>query len=112
MSKSDRLYSKSPKVERDTDGEVKIKKPAEATKEDIGLSGNPLPETEGEGEMPIAVEQIHDRHQREMKDTHKRHEDEIKDMHKRHHKEISKAMGKDAEEDKGEGEISKVEETK
>ena len=115
MSKSERLYKNSPSVERDKEsGEVGIKRPSEADKESAGLSGSPLPGSDGE--MPIAVEQMHDRHKREMKDTHKRHEDEIKDMHKRHLKEVAKEMGKEDAEEKdektGEGQIKKVEEDK
>lgn len=99
MGKSDKLYSRSPKIERDGDGKVGIKKPAPADEVDMGLKG----ESDVEGnpeEMALSAEQMdntHSRHQKEMKDMHKRQEDETKDMHKRHSKEMSKHYGKDKE---------------
>ena len=99
MSKSDRLYKDSPKVERKESGDVGISRPSEATGEDIGTDGSPLPGA-GDG-MPVAVEQMHDRHSKEMGDMHKRHETEQKDMHKRHSKELKKTMtGKEDKEGK------------
>lgn len=99
MSRSEKLYKDSPKVGRNKDGDVGISRSSEATGEDIGTEGSPLPGA-GDG-MPVAVEQMHDRHSTEMKDMHKRHEDEHKDMHKRHEKEIKKTMvGDNKKEDK------------
>lgn len=99
MGKSDKLYSRSPKIERDGDGKVGIKKPAPADEEDMGLKGDAMGEGDPD-EMALSAEQLdatHDRHQKEMKDMHKRHEDETKDMHKRHSKEVAKHYGKDKE---------------
>lgn len=90
MSKSDRLYKDSPKVERKDSGDVGISRPSDADAEGMGTEGSPLPGG-GDG-MPVAVEQMHDRHQKEMGDMHKRHEGEQKDMHKRHSKEMKKTM--------------------
>jgi hypothetical protein len=110
MAKSEKLYKDSPRVERDKEsGEVGITRPSEADAEDMGIDGNPLPGG-GDG-MPVQVEQMHDRHKKEMSDMHKRHEDEAKDMHKRHQKEVSKSMGKD-DEKTGEKKIEKVKEKK
>lgn len=88
MAKSDRMYSKSPKIEKDDKGKPGIKKPSEATKEDIGLSGNPSP---GAGtSMPIDV------HETERLDLGKRHVDELKDMHKRHAEDFEKMHSRQA----------------
>lgn len=97
MAKSEKLYSKSPKLKRDEEsGKVGVEKPTEATKEDIGLEGNPL-EGAGEG-MPI---QAHEAHQ----DMVERHIAEFKDLHKRHEKEHEKLLKKHSagEDDKLEG---------
>lgn len=91
MAKSDKLYSKSPKIEKDGDGKPGISKPKEADAEDMGIGGD---DTEGnQTQMPVQVEQMHKRHSTEIKDMHKRHQDETKDAHKRHEKELKKAMG-------------------
>lgn len=86
MKKSEKLYSKSPKLKRDEEsGKVAVEKPTEAAKEDIGVSGSPLEGTPGE--MPI---QAHEAHQ----DMVERHANELKDMHKRHEKEHEKVLKK------------------
>lgn len=90
MAKSDKMYSKSPKIEKDSEGKVGIKKPTEANAEDMGVSGNPLPGSDGK--MPI---EIHEKTQ----DMVERHAAEISDLHKRHAKEFKKLHG-DKEEDK------------
>lgn len=95
MSKSGKLYSDSPSLKRDKEsGSVGVSKPSEADGENMGTEGSPLPGG-GEG-MPVQVEQMHGRHEKEMKDMHARHETEHKDMNKRHLKEHKKLMG-DAE---------------
>lgn len=96
-TKSAKLYNDSPSLKRDKNsGEVGVKKPSEADAEDMGISGSPLPESDG-GDMPVQVEQMRDRHETEMKDMHKRHEDEHKDMNKRHIKEVKNMANKEAE---------------
>lgn len=96
MAKSDRLYKDSPALKRDKEsGEVGIHKPSAADSENMGTSGSPLPG--GGEEMPVQVEQMHGRHEKEMKDMHKRHEDEHKDMNKRHLKEHKKMMSGEEE---------------
>lgn len=86
MAKSDKLYSDSPSLKRDKDsGEVGIKKPSEADAQNMGIEGSELPGA-GDG-MPVQVEQMHGRHEKEFKDMHARHEAELKDTHKRHLKE-------------------------
>lgn len=95
MGKSDKLYSKSPKIEKDGDGKPGIKRPTEADAEDMGVGGD---NTQGQQvQMPIQVEQMHDRHSKEVKDMHARHEGEHKDMNKRHIKELKKTMQPDNE---------------
>lgn len=92
MSKSGKLYSDSPSLKRDDkSGAVGVKKPSEADGENMGVEGAPL-EGAGDG-MPVQAEQMHKRHETEMKDMHKRHEDEHKDMNKRHLKEHKKLAG-------------------
>lgn len=87
--KSAKLYNDSPSLKRDKEsGSVGVHKPSEADAQDMGIEGSELPGG-GDG-MPVQVEQMHGRHETEMKDMHKRHEDEHKDMHKRHLKEHKK----------------------
>lgn len=95
MAKSDKLYSKSPKIEKDGDGKPGISKPTEADAEDMGIGGDNL--QGDQDQMPVQVEQMHKRHSTEVKDMHKRHEDEAKDVHKRHQKELKKTMQPDSE---------------
>lgn len=85
MAKSDKMYSSSPSIKKGEDGKPGIQKPTPASTEDAGLSGNPLPGSEGE--MPIHIKQItdmHARHNQEMKDMHKRHESEHKTLSEDH----------------------------
>lgn len=82
MSKSDKMYSKSPKIEKDENGKASIKKPSEADAEDMAVEDNPK-------EMPVDVQEIerHDmakKHVQELKDMHKRHSDDFEKMHGRH----------------------------
>lgn len=89
MSKHTKLYDKSPKMERDEDGDMKVKK-ADENKESGGGPGEDGSEADmANTQMP----EMHDRHMKEMKDMHGRHEDEHKDMHKRHQKEAKKLAG-------------------
>lgn len=104
MAKSDKLYNKSPKIERDSEsGKVGIKKPTKADAEDMGIEGNELPGA-GDG-MPVIT------HEEAMDAMHDRHINEMKDMHKRHAKEVSEFMKKSIanKEDTGEEEINEVE---
>lgn len=80
MTKSEKLYSKSPTIKRGESGKVSVEKPTPAAATDMGLEGNPLPGDDGE--MPIQVKQT--------TDMHERHIQEMKDMHKRHQKEHEK----------------------
>lgn len=104
MSKSEKLYKDSPAITKDQDGKPGVTKPTKADGENMGIEGNDI-EGAGDG-MPVKTQEMHDRHQKEMKDTHKRHEEEIKDMHKRHAKEHTKVMsgseseGKESPEEK------------
>lgn len=109
MSKSEKLYKDSPRVERDEkSGEVGITRPSEADKQDMGLSGNPL-EGAGDG-MKVDVQHEHEK----MQDMLERHQAELKDMHKRHEKEHAKLSGMkdDKGEKTGEAKIDKVEKKK
>lgn len=88
MSKSEKLYKDSPKLERGEDGEMGVKKPSEADKENMGASGNPLPGSSGE--MPI--EMVHQGQRREM---HHRHATEHLAMHHRQETEHAAHKGGD-----------------
>ena len=72
-SRSEKMYSDSPKIERGEGGkhEVKRTKRANKPKHDMGEMGG--------------------RHARELAETHKRHEDEMKALHARHQKEADAA---------------------
>lgn len=89
--KSKKMYGKSPTIEKDKDGKASMaKEPSEASSEDMGLAGNPLPGTPGE--MPVAAshdaerKSMHKRHEEEQKSMHERHEKDMSEMHKRHEK--------------------------
>lgn len=136
MAKSAKLYSKSPSLKRGDDGEMGVHTPTEADGENMGAEGNPLPATEGQGQMPIQVHQsnerhelhhkhvhehlaVHKRHEAEhathsgdKKELHKRHESEIKSMHDRHHTELVEMHKRHAAshtEPKGKGEMKEAE---
>lgn len=72
MARSDKLYGDSPKMERDGDGKVAVKK---------GAASKEKPKSD--------MANMHDRHARETNEAHKRHEDEIKALHARHEKEAA-----------------------
>jgi hypothetical protein len=128
MAKSDKLYSKSPKLERDEEtGKVKVK--AAEAQEEAGAEGQDgsdaemgaMDEDAGERrEMHMrhshehmmmhhrhemehdkskgSKEEVHKRHHEELKQMHKRHEDEMKQMHKRHEERQTKPEKKDEKE--------------
>lgn len=112
MAKSDKLYAKSPKIEKDDKGKPGIKKPEKADAEDMGVSDNKT-------EMPVDVHEqerqsMHKRHEEELKslqeghhkavgDMNSRHEKDLKEMHKRHAGSTEKA-GEDPKEVKKESE--------
>lgn len=94
------MYKDSPEIKKDSEGKPGIQKPSKADAEDMAVSGNPLPGSEGE--MPIQVKQTHD--------MHERHIQEMKDMHKRHQKEHEKLSADHAGMDEsGQSLINKVE---
>lgn len=95
MSKSSKMYEKSPSIKKNEEGKPGISAPTQADAEDMGVAGNPLPGSEGEDNIAVQqVSETHKRHAVEMKDMHKRHVDEVGDMHKRHLKEIAKVFEK------------------
>lgn len=90
MSKSDKLYNKSPTIKRDSDGKPGVQKPTKADATSAGLAGKTGVDGT-DGEMPVEakqtsdMEQMHDRHMQEVKDMHKRH---ISDMEHLKSKEV------------------------
>ena len=70
MARSDKLYDKSPKIERDGDGKVGIMKPTKADAVDAGIDG-----------MKVPVEhlaEMYDRHSSEHRSMTRRHLKEVK----------------------------------
>ncbi len=82
-----RMYSDSPKLERDEDGNMKAKKPSDNDKR----GEKPSPQTDGEPDM----EPSEDARIQEIQDMHTRHETEMKAIHKRHQKEDVKKYAKE-----------------
>lgn len=75
-TRSEKLYSDSPKMERDEKGKVSVKKATEK-------------KTEGKGGAKPDMDKMPTRHAREVQEMHKRHMDEHKDMAARHEKEMA-----------------------
>lgn len=71
-SRSERMYSDSPKSERGDDGKTKVVRPSER-----------VAKTKPKSDMA----EMGDRHARELSEMHKRHEDEHKALNARHEKE-------------------------
>lgn len=89
--KSKKLYGKSPSVGKDKDGKAELKKPTEASMEDMDLAGSSLPGN-AESSMPVQMDKdaerksMHKRHEEEQHSMHERHEKDVSEMHKRHEK--------------------------
>lgn len=79
MGKHDKLYDKSPKLERGEDGDMEVKKP-EGSEKTVGEDGS---SAQDDGEVSNM-----DAHDKERASMHKRHEEEQKAMHERHHKDM------------------------
>lgn len=97
--KSDRMYSKSPKIEKDKDGKPGIKKPKGDEADQAGTEGaGSALEGAGNG-TPVDVKQqevmsMHQRHEEEQKALHEVHEKGKKDMHDRHEKDMKDMHGR------------------
>lgn len=103
MAKSDKLYSKSPSIERDSDsGKVGVKKPTKADGEDMGIEG-PANPNNPDPAMPV---QVHQTHEEAVQEMHSRHEQELKDMHKRHMSDVSALRDKLTKKQSAEEEVS------
>lgn len=84
MAKHSKLYDKSPKLERNEDGDVAVSKGGD--KADSGADGS---SAEDNGEVkndPHEEERnsMYKRHQEEQVSMHDRHKKDMKEMHKRH----------------------------
>lgn len=111
-SKHGKLYEKSPKLERNEDGDMEVKKAdepkAEGKEKTVSEDGS---SAEDGGEVKnkkhphqMEMEAMHKRHEEEQSAMHERHKSDFKEMHKRH------AMSSEAEGEKTSGElINKVE---
>lgn len=88
MSRADKMYKGSPRLERE-DGKMKAKKgPTEAEKKSAEVNS---------GTAGVPQTEVHARQAKELTDAHARHAAEIADMVKRHakeHKGIAKEGGK------------------
>lgn len=106
-TKHDKLYSKSPKLERGEDGDMKVKKADEPVKEGTekteGADGS---QAEDDGE----VKSMHKRHEDEHKALHESHQKALEDMHGRHHKDM-KELHSRQQAKTGSEEITKTEGT-
>ena len=83
MAKHSKLYDKSPKLERNDEGDVAVNKGGE--KAGAGKDGSSA-EDDGEVKDPHEEERtsMHKRHQEEQKAMHDRHAKDLKEMHTRH----------------------------
>lgn len=103
MGKAERMYSKTPKMERGEEGKMKVTRAEkESARTNDGTEGIPIHEDGISPHMRQAMERsmIHHRHETEhtmhdngkigdKKDMHVRHVKEVADMHKRHEKELN-----------------------
>lgn len=112
-TKHSKLYDKSPKLERNEDGDMAVKKAdepkAEGKEKTVGEDGS---SAQDDGEVKNKkhphlqeMEQMHKRHEDEQQAMHERHKSDFKEMHKRH------AQAAEGEKTGGEL-INKVEENK
>lgn len=85
MAKHSKLYDKSPKLERNEEGDVAVSKGGD--KAGAGKDGSSA-EDDGEVKSTDPHEEertsMHKRHQEEQKAMHDRHQKDMKEMHTRH----------------------------
>lgn len=79
-TKSSKLYSDSPTVEKDDKGEAVVKKPSDKMKESEGSEKKEVDPKDDERNS------MHKRHEEELTAMHERHKKDVKEMHKRHEK--------------------------
>jgi hypothetical protein len=119
MAKYERMYKNSPKLERDADGNLGVKKPTQADAVQSGTDGVPVHVRHAHERREIKhrhvaehhalhhrheIEhshmeggkkgELHARHHAEIKAMHGRHEGEHREMLSRHEKEHGKDGGK------------------
>lgn len=93
MSKSEKMYAKSPKIGKDEKGKPKVTKPKGDEADQAGTEGaGSTLEGAGHG-TPVdvkgqEVQSMHQRHEEEQKALHEVHEKGKKDMHDRHEKDM------------------------
>lgn len=100
MAKHGKLYENSPKLERDEDGEVSVKKKASPGED--GSNAEDGGEVKNEDPHEAERKAMHKRHEEEQSSMHERHRKDLKEMHKRHE-------GSKEKEKTGEGQIEKIE---
>ena len=85
MAKSDKLYAKSPKMERDENGDMEVKKASDTTGDEAnaGEDGSNA-EMQGSADQDAERKSMHSRHEEELKAMHKRHQKDVEEMHGRH----------------------------
>ena len=115
MSRASKMYSKSPKLERDEDGKMGVKTPEKAQEIEAGVQGV---DGKGGGSIPAGIRHSHERiamhhrhihehlemhrkhemehahHKGDKKELHERHEKEYAEMHAKHHGEMKKLHAK------------------
>lgn len=122
MTRSSKLYKDSPRMERDEEGKVSIKKPSDKEKQSEMGDGEPVHEPKEHQGIPshsrhvMERMEMHRKHEHEhhahdhgghgeKSEMHKRHHKEMGDMHKRHEKELKgeKSESTEAHKEKREG---------
>ena len=85
MAKHSKLYDKSPKLERNEDGDVEVNKgDKKAGPGKDGSSAEDGGEVKSSDPHEEERNSMHKRHQEEQKAMHGRHEKDMKEMHARH----------------------------
>ena len=104
MSKADKMYKDSPKIEKDEEGKLKVSKKSDAKEAVDGEEAAGEPGMEGmKHEVRHAAERraLHHKHMKEHMELHHKHEMEHaahkgdkKEMHTRHEKEHKEMHGR------------------
>lgn len=100
-SRSEKMYSKSPKIEKDADGKAKVTKGGEAE------GGKEAAEVNS-GTQNVQALDLHQKHAEARMDMHHKHEKEYLDMYNAQNKEIAGSPSDSS----GKSQISKTEQDK
>lgn len=84
MAKHSKMYDKSPKLERNDEGNVEVNKGKEKTVGSDGSSAEDNGEVKNTDPHEEERNSLYKRHQEEQSAMHDRHKKDLKEMHKRH----------------------------